>query len=212
MKNLEESYYLKTILKLLETIRFENGKFENLEFHQKRMNASRKALFGCKISFNLPEVLHQHLTDVPSKGLFKCRLIYSTQIEKVELMPYFIPRTHSLKIVSDDHISYAYKFFDRTAIDKLYKQKSACDDILIVKNGLITDTSYANILFFNGKEWITPEKPLLNGIQRGVLLEKEMIKTADIRLEDLHYFEKARLVNAMIRFEDELVIRNENIS
>ena len=193
-------------MKLLETIRFENGKFENLEFHQRRMNHSRKALFGCKISFSLPEVLRQHIKNTPNKGLFKCRLIYSTQIEKVELVPYFIPGTHSLKIVSDDHISYAHKFFDRKAIDKLYKQKSACDDILIVKNGLITDTSYANILFYNGTHWVTPEQPLLQGTQRALLLEKEIIKTASIRVEDLVNFENARLINAMIRFEDEVDI------
>ena len=44
-----------------------------------------------------------------------------------------------------------------------------------------------------------------------MLLEKEMIKTADIRFYDLHHFKKVRLVNAMIRFEDELDIKIENI-
>lgn len=198
-------------MKLLETIRFENGKFENLDFHQKRMNLSRKALFGCKISISLPEILKHHIKDKPAKGLFKCRLIYSNQIEKVELIPYSIPKINSLKMVFDDQISYAYKFLDRTSLDKLYDQKGKCDDVLIVKNGLISDTSYANIIFYNGTNWITPEKPLLNGTQRAALLEKEMINTADIRPLGLIHFEKARLINAMIRFEDKMDIMISNI-
>ena len=66
-------------------------------------------------------------------------------------------------------------------------------------------------LFFNGKHWITPEKPLLQGTQRAFLLEKEIIKTANIRVEDLVNFENARLINAMIRFEDEVDIDIKNI-
>ena len=63
-----------------------------------------------------------------------------------------------------------------------------------------------NILFFNGKKWLTPEKPLLKGIQRQFLLNNEIIETANISPNDLHNFTKARLVNAMIGFEDMLDI------
>ena len=39
------------------------------------------------------------------------------------------------------------------------------DEILITRNGLLTDTSIANIALFNGKEWHTPKHPLLKGVQ-----------------------------------------------
>lgn len=198
-------------MKLFETIRLEDREFENLSYHQKRMDEARKELFSFNIRIDLTEVLHKHLKNIPTAGLFKCRIIYSQQIEKLEFIPYTIPVITSLKIVVDDQIDYSHKFLDRVQLEENYKRKSTCDDILIIKNGLITDTSYANIVFYNGKNWITPEKPLLSGTQRALLLHKEMIKTADIRLNDLMHFEKARLINAMIRFEDEKDIDIKNI-
>ncbi|MCF6169958.1 MAG: aminotransferase class IV [Bacteroidales bacterium] len=197
-------------MKLLETIRFENGEFAKLELHQQRMNASRKELFNAgPIDFvrELSSLLQASKPD----GIFKCRIIYSTQIEKMEFIPYRLPQIHSLKMVIDDEINYSHKLLDRNQLDKLFSQKGDCDDILIVKNGLVTDTSFANILFFNGKQWLTPNQPLLKGTQRQFLLETEQVATADIRPDDLKYFQKVRLVNAMMRFEDEVDIQPNGI-
>ena len=225
-------------MQLLETIRFENGRFSNLAYHQKRMNHSRKDLFGSEDEIDLVNILKRssgfairtqndadlqsaitriknpispgfqitNLKEPDLKGLVKCRIIYAKQIEKIEFIPYQLPKIRTLKIIVDDQIEYNHKYLDRNQLDHLYRQRGACDDILIIKNGLITDTWFANILFFNGKEWITPSKPLLKGTQRSKLLDQEAIKTADIRLDDLKYFKKARIINAMIRFEDELEI------
>ena len=218
-------------MKLLETIRFENDGFENLDYHQHRMNRSRKMLFRredeidlnkyfFKSSFRItnPEERINELSSsgfaIPMQGkqyIVKCRIIYTEQIEKTEFLPYQRPKIRTLKIVADDEIDYLHKFLDRKPIEKLVAKKGGCDDILIVKNGLITDTSFANILFFNGKEWITPALPLLKGTQRARLLDEEKIRPADIRPEDLRYFRKARLINAMICFGDEVDIPVENI-
>lgn len=200
-------------MKLLESIRFKNGKFENLQFHQQRMNNARLALFGIN---NKSELLtHFRGTifknNIPKKGLFKCRIIYAERIEKTELIPYRIPLIKTMKIVIDDDIDYPYKYLDRSDLEKLYKQKDDCDDIIIVKNNLITDSFMANLLFYNGKEWITPSKPLLNGTRRAQLLAEEKIKPADIQVQDLKYFTKVRLINAMIRFWDEVEISISNI-
>jgi len=207
-------------LKLLETIRFDNSRFDNLAYHQQRMNRSRKVLLGREDEIDLKEYFYNSSfqsalgSAIPTPNehrLFKCRLVYSTTIEKVEFFPYHLPKIHSLRLVIDDEIDYSHKYIDRQAIEKLLAKKDDCDDILIVKNGLITDTSFANILFFNGKEWITPAFPLLKGTRRAQLLDEEKIRTADIHIEDLKYFKKARLVNAMIRFEDKVDILVENI-
>ena len=90
-------------------------------------------------------------------------------------------------------------------------QKGDADDIIIVKNGLITDSSFANLLFFNGLQWLTPAQPLLKGTQRAKLLEQEQVITAEIRTADLSNFIKVRLVNAMLRFEDEVDILIDSI-
>ena len=78
-------------------------------------------------------------------------------------------------------------------------------------NGLITDSSTANLLYYNGNQWLTPTFPLLKGTQRAKLLEQEKIQVADIRPSDLHNFKKVRLINAMLRFEDEIDVLIENI-
>jgi 4-amino-4-deoxychorismate lyase len=114
-------------------------------------------------------------------------------------------------MVFPSELEYSYKYEDRKAINKLFKEKGPADDILIVKKGLITDTSFCNILFYNGKNWITPSFPLLKGTQRRYLLEQERIIPAEISTSDLQNFSKARLINAMIRFEDSLDIDIQDI-
>jgi len=201
---------------LLETIRFENGKFLNLERHTVRMNRSRKALFGRNDKIDLEAVLKTAAStsfqgSAAAGSLFKCRVVYTHDVEKIEFVPYQLPNIRSLKIVRDDNIDYAFKYLDRSSLEQLYDQRGKCDDILIVKNGLITDTFFANILFFNGKNWITPAHPLLKGTQRQYLLETGQVIPADIRISDLKHFRKARLVNAMIQFEDIIDVKIDAI-
>ncbi len=200
--------------RLLETLRYEDGKFRNLSFHQKRMEASRKTLFGISEKFDLEEILKHKLAEgnpVPEKGLFKCRIIYDTEIRKTEWVSYQLPKIQSLKIVGADSIDYSLKYADREALNRLFEKRENADDILIVKNGFITDTSFCNILFYNGRNWLTPAFPLLKGTQRSFLLETEQILSAEIAPNDLANFSNARLINAMIRFEDALDLDISNI-
>ena len=206
---------MKTLL--LETIRFENGKFFNLERHTTRMNRSRKMLFGItdeidpnKISSQL-RVSSPEDRSISEKSHYKCRVIYAEDIETIEFVPYQLPLVRSLKIITDNTLDYSFKYLERNRLEQLYKQKDTCDDILIVKNGLITDTYFANILFYNGTKWITPAHPLLKGTQRQYLLETDQIVMADIRPEDLKHFQKARLINAMIGFEDRVEVDIRNV-
>jgi 4-amino-4-deoxychorismate lyase len=107
-------------------------------------------------------------------------------------------------MVVNDEIEYRHKFADRSEIHKLFEKRGNADDILIVKYGQITDTSYANIILFDGKNWLTPSKPMLQGTQRAKLLAEMKIIPASITPVNLPRFSKARLINAMIRFEDEV--------
>jgi len=186
--------------RLLESIRCEKGELQNLPFHQSRMDNAIQVLTSKKNTINLKKVI---VPEHCRKGLYKCRLTYSESIENIEFIPYQYPPTKSLKLIVDNEIDYAFKFANRSNINLLLEKKGDCDDILIIKNGLITDTSLTNIIFFNGKNWLTPALPLLKGTQREKLLSEEKIITADIRPADLSQFQKARIINAMIRFEDE---------
>lgn len=194
--------------RLLESIRTEKGELQNLRYHQERMDTSVQELLGIENSIKLQKIsVPEHC----KRGLYKCRMVFSEAIENIEFIPYQFPKIQSLKLIFNDEIDYAFKFANRANLNMLLEKKENCDDILIVKNGLITDTSYTNILFFNGKNWFTPAKPLLKGTQRAKLLAEEKIITADIRPTDLPHFQKARLINAMIRFEDEVDVEINNI-
>ena len=70
----------------------------------------------------------------------------------------------------------------------LYDLRNDCDDILIVKRGMVTDSSYANIVFRRGKRWYTPWSALLKGTMRLNLLERNKIYEEEIRVEDLRIF------------------------
>ena len=202
-------------MKLLETIKFENGKFANVELHQERINRSWIDLYGSENKIDLVSELEMFQANSQKSyinhKIYKCRIVYSKTIQSIELLPYTLPKIKSLKLVLDDSINYNFKFENREKINQLFAKRENCDDILIVKNGLITDTSFCNILFFNGKKWLTPEKPLLKGIQRQLLIDSEIAETANISFSDLHNFTKARLVNAMIGFDDELDISIKKI-
>jgi len=194
--------------RLLESIRCENGELQNLPYHQARMDASVKMLSGKANSIMLGAIkVPEHCR----QGLFKCRVIYGKTLESVEFLPWQRPQISTLKMVNADEVDYSCKFADRAVFHRLLEKNANCDDILIVKNGLLTDTSYTNILFFSGNLWFTPALPLLHGTQRAKLLAEGKIVSAAIRPADIAHFQKARLINAMLRFEDEMDIAIERI-
>lgn len=187
------------MFRLLESIRLQNGNFHRLSYHQKRMDRSILELSGHKNPLNLFENLKRY--NPPKLGLYKCRLVYCSKIESVEFIPYEIKPVNSLKVVYDQEIDYQHKYADRNRIGTLFMQRQYCDDILIVKNGLVTDSSFSNIIFYDGVNWITPTTPLLPGTMRQFLLDTAEIKAAPVRIQDIPSFKSFRLINAMLAFD-----------
>lgn len=180
---------------LVETIKCNNGKLENLRYHQARFNLARKEYFGENFEINLAEEIK-----VPAacrSGLFRCRVVYTSEIEKIEFHAHEYRKVESLKLMEDNSINYPLKFTDRKKLNELFEKRGDCDDILIVKNGFITDSFIANVVFFDGREWWTPNTPLLHGTRRAHLIEEGKIKVCRITPNDLPRFEKAGLINAM---------------
>jgi 4-amino-4-deoxychorismate lyase len=91
-------------------------------------------------------------------------------------------------------------------------QKELCDDILIVKDGLITDTSIANIAIYDGFKWITPKKPLLRGTQRAKLLKDKLIIEKDIKVKDMKNTVRFAIMNALLGFQEIKDIKFKGIS
>ena len=82
---------------LLETIRIESGKTLNLEYHQKRVDRSRERLFNLQDRLELSKCL----TNIPKKGIYRCKIIYSDTIRSVEYIPYrYVPKYRYIAVES----------------------------------------------------------------------------------------------------------------
>jgi len=75
----------------------------------------------------------------------------------------------------------------------------------------VTDSFAANLLFFDGETWVTPDSPLLKGTKRQFLIDQGIIFEKKIREEDIRNYLKVGLINAMIGFEEMPVIAVEKI-
>ena len=182
---------------LFETIRIDNGALERLSYHNQRLNRSRKQLFSCDESIDL-----QPLISVPKEyrqGLVKCKVTYGKSVSEVTFTHYAPRKIRTLQLMDGGELDYTHKFVDRTALDKL-KAYASADEIIILKNGFITDTSFSNLIFFDGKEWVTPSTPLLKGTMRQFLLEQNLIREKPIKVADLNRFSCLKLINAMLPF------------
>ncbi len=195
---------------LLETIKIENGEIRNLEYHNFRFNSSRKEKFGI-----IPELDLSSVIKIPSdlgSGIFRCRILYSREIEKIEFIPHKPFAAGSLKLVYSDDIEYSVKYSDRNLLISLHEKRGDCDEILIVKEGFISDTSISNIAFrLKNGSWVTPDTPLLRGTMRMHLLETEQITEDSIRPEDLKQYSGAKMINCMMDLDTSPLIPMDNI-
>lgn len=186
---------------LIETIKVKDGRLYNIDYHSERYNRSRRELFGMGLKDDLTTKII--IPAYARKGLYKCRIEYDDHIRKIEYSKYDIREVKTLRMVEAGDLVYNYKFIERGGIDKLMKVRGNCDDILIVKNGFITDTSYSNIVVRDdANRWFTPSSYLLKGTKRSYLLDKGIISEAEISPASLRKYKELKLINSMIDIND----------
>lgn len=191
----------------IESIKVKDGIFYNLPLHTVRMNRTVKEVLGIKTNFKLSEDI------IPLEykyGLVKCRVLYSNEILSIDFENYSFKKINQLSIVIDDNIEYPYKYQKREAFNNLSKQEKG--EILIVKNGFVTDTSFSNVVFQDNTKLYTPHTYLLPGTKREKLLCQGIIHKREIRLSDMHKYDAVYLINAMIDLEDEIKIPTNQIN
>ncbi len=193
---------------LIETIKVIDGIPQNLSYHQYRFEASYFKLYKELAHIRLADVIQ--VPEEHRKGLVKLRFLYNQSDCFCQYDLYQSKPVHTLKLVFDNAIDYSLKWVNRKQLEKLLQQKERADEILIVKNNRITDTSFTNIVFSDGKTWFTPQFPLLHGTERARLLDEKKIKVADIAPEALLDFKSFKLINAMLDFDtaEKLPIKN----
>jgi 4-amino-4-deoxychorismate lyase len=180
---------------LLETIKIEDGEIHNLSYHQNRCTKSRQTLFHSTDILDLASIIN-----APQTGVYRCRILYAEKLHSIEYIPYTPKEIKRLKIVSSD-ITYSLKYANRDALNALLESNKDVDEVIIEKNGYLTDTTISNIAFFDGKQWLTPVKPLLEGTMRAKLIDEGFLHTKQIKKEDLQNYSQVALMNAMIGFK-----------
>jgi len=193
----------------IETIQVLNGELQNLLCHQERFERTRKHALRLKKHPLLSEAIQ--LPRGLEKGKMKCRVSYDRDIKLIEFEPYHERKVRSLKMIYSDSIEYGYKYARRSELEELFHQREDCDDILVIKKGCVSDSFYANVVFWNGKEWMTPDTPLLPGTMRASLLRKGVIRECRITPEDLAGYRKLKLINAMNDLQGAIEIPIESI-
>ena len=191
----------------LETICFIDGEVRNMEAHAKRMRMT-----GAHFGFEPPDLpdIKGLLTPGMDEVKLKCSITYHTKITSITFERYQPKQIETLKLV-EGAPDYAFKFSDRTVLHNLLDYRNGCDDILIVRNGLITDTSYSNVVLQNEEGLFTPEMPLLNGTKRQKLISEGRIREASIAPADLQGYNRLYLINALLDIEDDVSISVDQI-
>lgn len=174
-----------------ETIKCEDFEIFNLEYHNKRVANT------IGLNINLQEYIYP-----PSEELLRCKITYNDyEVLNVEYFPYIKREIKTFKLIFDDEISYNKKYLNRENLDNLFLKKDSCDEIIIIKNKIVTDTSIANIAIFYDNVWLTSKNSLLNGTTKNRLIEEKLLIEKDITPKMLKNASKIALMNAMIGFD-----------
>lgn len=195
---------------LVETIKLKDGIPQNLSFHSERIIRSLYGIYGIKKSYDLEKLIY--VPGSAANGIFRCRVLYDDKKVATEFLPYIRRPVRSLKLITDDYICYPYKYIVRDKINRLFEMRGNCDDILIIKRGMVTDLSYANIIFRDKKgSWKTPSTYLLPGTMRASLLSQGLIKEEEISVNDVQNYVEIKIINAMLGIDDTEGIPVRNI-
>ena len=192
----------------IETIQVIDGEFCNFSFHVARMKETSVVFLRREIVFIPDELI---VPEDLREGVVKCRIIYDYVIREVEFIPYHIRKIASLKLVEDNEIVYPFKSTDRDALKRLSDRRGDRDEVLIVKQGQITDTSFSNVVFRACDGLYTPSAFLLNGTRRQRLLREGIVREREIRVADLTRYQGVFLINAMIDLSDQVYVPVERI-
>lgn len=194
--------------RFIESIKVEHQKMHLLEFHQHRVNQTFSH-FGKMGSLDLMAIFKK--LDLDEDGFFKFRIAYDLNKNyNCSLIPYALPEVESFALVEANQLDYAFKFEDRKELDRL-KNSAKTEEIILVKNNHLTDTSISNLIFLKDKTWYCPDTHLLNGVMRQSLLKSKKIKECPITLQNLKDFSHFKIINAMNNLDDSFVYPIEKI-
>lgn len=184
-------------MRLIETIKIVDGKCLNMEYHCRRAG------------FAIPEPT---IADGFDHGVVKWRIVHGDGLPIESSMSHYVkPGISSLATVDASAVEYSQKYENRSDLNRLFALRGGCDDVLIIRDGMVSDTSFCNIVFENECGLFTPSTPLLRGTKRQKLIDEGLVSECPISARDISTYRRAYLINAMIELGDNVIIQTENI-
>lgn len=136
---------------------------------------------------------------IHSDSKIKVRVEYDEKHFKVSSSLYHPKKITTVKLISNDQMAYPYKLTNR---DLFLHYQHEHEEVLFLKHGRVTESTFSNIALWNGEEWHTPEEPLLYGTRRQYLLDKQAIRERTISSNDLDSYQKISFINGMLDLEE----------
>lgn len=198
-----------TELVFIEVLKVKDGAFIDIHPHIERIYRTTLHFFSQPLIVKLTnDMIPAHLRS----GLVKCRIVYGKAVISLDFEPYKLRNIRSLSIIENDTINYNYKYRNRDAINELLALNDNSDDILIIKNSFVTDTSFSNVVFKDiDGDLYTPKTTLLSGTKRLKLLNVGNIHEKEIHVNDIKSYVGVYLINAMIDIEDKVFVDTDAI-
>jgi len=169
-----------------------------LEYHQARVDRTFR--------FHFPDVKPMLLADVLPQieecEKHKVRVVYGPILASISHQRYVQRTINSISLVEVEDYDYRFKYEDRGQIEK-WREASGADEIIMMKDGLVTDASYANLALFDGKDWFTPAHCLLHGVMRQYLIDKGRLVARKIHQADVRQFKRISFINAMLGLDEQ---------
>lgn len=124
------------------------------------------------------------------RGVYKCHITYDTRgrVRRTSFEPYRPRQVKTLTCMEMPGLDYSCKWEDRTGLLAAGAALGCDEEALILRNGMVTDTRYSNVVFGDGSSWVTPETFLLPGTKRAFLLSRGDIQECSVRAEDIGKF------------------------
>ena len=181
----------------VETILIKNRKPMLIDLHQQRLERTFN-FFKEKNTLYIEDIINNYIEkqDISINDTYKLRFLYNLDANySIQITPYQTPKIEQFSLIEDNDIEYSFKSTDRIIFDRL--KSRAIGEIIIVKNGFVTDTSFSNVIFLKDNIWYTPKTYLFNGVQRQHLIASNQIQEADIKASDIKSYSHIKIINAL---------------
>lgn len=184
---------------LFETLAVRDGQFQNLLYHQQRVNYAFQHFFKAECHLDLAKII---VPDEFKSGFFRCRIDYSATDFNIGFYSYLPRRITRFQLVYTENLDYQFKYTDRKRFDfSKNLQIDNADEVIIINNGFVSDCTIGNLLFYRNGKWFSPQHYLLKGTQLSYLLDQKFVELLPICADDLFSFEQIMVINALNPFD-----------